>query len=437
MERQVSIDVNRPVSISWPRVPGADALSAALDDWSAQQERQFVRETVAGGLQPPELSIDGEVEQAVGTVVGVRMREQRFGAGARQTTVASFYADVSSHEVWTGEDVLAESARGQLADAVMAAVRTAYPEKTIDRASAKAALGGALLTAGGDLRLSVAVGADVAEVSLPALQVRPALSVVGKRVLAVLADGRTYAAPSVATPTPVPSPVPSPSPTPATPAPAVPAVGAGVPAPVPAGPVDCAVVACVALTYDDGPSIHTPRLLDALAAAHVKATFFVLGRSVTAYPEVLRREAELGMAIGNHTWSHRDMRRLTDAELRTEIDTTNAAVVTVVGSAPTLMRPPYGAYDDRTRALGLPIIRWDVDSEDWRNRSAAITTQRVLSAVRPGSIVLMHDIHPSTVDATPGIIAALQARGYVLVTVPELLGSTQPGVAYYSRSEHR
>ena len=437
MERQVSIDVNRPVSISWPRVPGADALSAALDDWSAQQERQFVRETVAGGLQPPELSIDGEVEQAVGTVVGVRMREQRFGAGARQTTVASFYADVSSHEVWTGEDVLEESARGQLADAVMAAVRTAYPEKTIDRASAKAALGGALLTAGGDLRLSVAVGADVAEVSLPALQVRPALSVVGKRVLAVLADGRTYAAPSVATPTPVPSPVPSPSPTPATPAPAVPAVGAGVPAPVPAGPVDCAVVACVALTYDDGPSIHTPRLLDALAAAHVKATFFVLGRSVTAYPEVLRREAELGMAIGNHTWSHRDMRRLTDAELRTEIDTTSAAVVTVVGSAPTLMRPPYGAYHDRTRALGLPIIRWDVDSEDWRNRSAAITTQRVLSAVRPGSIVLMHDIHPSTVDATPGIIAALQARGYVLVTVPELLGATQPGLAYYSRSEHR
>ena len=437
MERQVSIDVNRPVSISWPRVPGADALSVALDDWSAQQERQFMRETVAGGLQPPELSIDGEVEQAVGTVVGVRMREQRFGAGARQTTVASFYADVSSHEVWTGEDVLEESARGQLADAVMAAVRTAYPEKTIDRASAKAALGGALLTAGGDLRLSVAVGADVAEVSLPALQVRPALSVVGKRVLAVLADGRTYAAPSVATPTPVPSPVPSPSPTPATPAPAVPAVGAGVPAPVPAGPVDCAVVACVALTYDDGPSIHTPRLLDALAAAHVKATFFVLGRSVTAYPEVLRREAELGMAIGNHTWSHRDMRRLTDAELRTEIDTTSAAVVTVVGSAPTLMRPPYGAYHDRTRALGLPIIRWDVDSEDWRNRSAAITTQRVLSAVRPGSIVLMHDIHPSTVDATPGIIAALQARGYVLVTVPELLGATQPGLAYYSRSEHR
>ncbi len=437
MERQVSIDVNRPVSISWPRVPGADALSAALDDWSAQQERQFMRETVAGGLQPPELSIDGEVEQAVGTVVSVRMRAQRFGAGARQTTVASFYADVSSHEVWVGEDVIEESARGQLTDAVMAAVRTAYPEKTLDRASAKAALGGALLTAGGDLRLSVAVGADVAEVSLPALQVRPALSVVGKRVLAVLADGRTYAAPSVATPTPVPSPVPSPSPTPATPAPAVPAVGAGVPAPAPAGPVDCAVVACVALTYDDGPSIHTPRLLDALAAAHVKATFFVLGRSVTAYPDVLRREAELGMAIGNHTWSHRDMRRLTDAELRTEIDTTSAAVVTVVGSAPTLMRPPYGAYDDRTRALGLPIIRWDVDSEDWRNRSAAITTQRVLSAVRPGSIVLMHDIHPSTVDATPGIIAALQARGYVLVTVPELLGATQPGVAYYSRSEHR
>lgn len=439
MERYVAIDVNRPVSISWPRVPGADALSTMLEEWTSQQERQFLRETVAGGLQPPELSIDGEVVQAVGSVVAVRMRAQRFGAGPTQTTMATFYADVAGGMAWGGDDLIAESARGQLADAVMAAVRTAYPDRSIDRSVAQAALGGALLTAGGDLTLSLAVGAEVAEVSLPALQVRPALSQEGLRVLAVLAENRPYAVPAGATPSPVPAAeaVTSPAVTPTPPVPGPSAPPAPPAPPVGRGPVDCAVAACVALTYDDGPSIHTPRLLDALTAANAKATFFVLGRSVTAYPDVVRREVELGMALGNHTWSHRDMRRLTDAELRSELDTTNAAVARVVGSAPTVMRPPYGAYDDRTRALGMPIIRWDVDSEDWRNRSAAVTTQRVLSAVRPGSIVLMHDIHPSTVDATPGIIAALQARGFVLVTVPELLGSTQPGLVYFSRAEHR
>ncbi|HMT90017.1 MAG TPA: hypothetical protein PKC73_10290, partial [Dermatophilaceae bacterium] len=95
------------------------------------------------------------------------------------------------------------------------------------------------------------------------------------------------------------------------------------------------------------------------------------------------------------------------------------------------------AYDDTTRSLGWPVVLWDVDSEDWRNRSAPITTQRVLSTVRPGSIVLMHDIHGSSVDATPGIIAALKARGFVFVTVPELLGQTTPGALYFNRTEIR
>ena len=313
----------------------------------------------------------------------------------------------------------------------MAAVRTAYPDKSIDRSGAQAALGGALLTAGGDLTLSLAVGADVAEVALPALQVRPALSQEGLRVLAVLAENRPYAVPAGAAPSPLPAaetvtspavtptpPVPRPSPAP----------------PVGRGPVDCAVAACVALTYDDGPSIHTPRLLDALTAANAKATFFVLGRSVTAYPDALRREAAMGMAIGNHTWSHRDMRRLTQAESRTELGSTGDLVASLTGMRPTLMRPPYGAYDEQTRTLGMPIIWWDVDTEDWRNRSAAVTTERALAAVRPGSIILMHDVHPTTVDAAPGLIAALRARGFVFVTVPEILGPTQPGVVYFSRS---
>ncbi len=98
------------------------------------------------------------------------------------------------------------------------------------------------------------------------------------------------------------------------------------------------------------------------------------------------------------------------------------------------MRPPYGSYAPQTTTLGQSIILWDVDTEDWKNRSAAVTTNRALATVRSGSIILMHDIHASTVEAVPGIVAALKARGFTLVTIPQLLGSTTPGKVYTRRT---
>ena len=436
MERQVSLDVNRPVSVSWPRVPNATSLSALLDRWARAQEQRFLRETTPGGLRPPELAIDGDIIQAHDAVVGVRMRSQQFGSGQARTMTAVFYANVERDEAWSGGELVDTTAVSAISSAAAAAARSAYPDRDLSNDSADVLMSSAILTAQGDLEVTLPARGDLVHVTLPALQVRPALSPRGLNVLASLNSGKPYAAPPASSTPSVPPPVPTAHPTvtvvptgPPLTAPAVPKTLAG-----PKTPVDCATVPCVALTYDDGPGPYTDRLLDTLAAANVKATFFVLGRSVTAYPDALRREAAMGMAIGNHTWSHRDMRRLTQAESRTELGSTGDLVASLTGMRPTLMRPPYGAYDEQTRTLGMPIIWWDVDTEDWRNRSAAVTTERALAAVRPGSIILMHDVHPTTVDAAPGLIAALRARGFVFVTVPEILGHTQPGVVYFSRS---
>jgi peptidoglycan/xylan/chitin deacetylase (PgdA/CDA1 family) len=197
-------------------------------------------------------------------------------------------------------------------------------------------------------------------------------------------------------------------------------------------------LACVALTFDDGPGPDTGRLLDILAAKGVHATFFVLGGAANARPELVAREVNEGHAVGNHTWDHKSLVKLDDASFDNEVGQTRDTIAAASGFTPTMVRPPYGAMNDRVvgrlAALGNSTILWNVDSEDWRNKSAAISTQRILDTVKPGAIVLMHDIHAWSVDAVPGIIDALHARGYTLVTVPELLGGEPaPGVRYFSR----
>jgi peptidoglycan/xylan/chitin deacetylase (PgdA/CDA1 family) len=196
------------------------------------------------------------------------------------------------------------------------------------------------------------------------------------------------------------------------------------------------VLACVALTFDDGPGDYTAALLDGLAARGVHATFFVLGSQVVKYPDVVARMAAEGHTIGNHSWLHPKLTNLSVEEAGWQIDATTDAVQQITGTAPTLVRPPYGASNDTVLAVlaarGDASILWSVDTEDWRNRDAGITTQRAL-ATAPGAIILMHDIHPSTIQAVPGIIDQLQAAGYTLVTVPELLGPTTPGQVYRSR----
>jgi len=448
--RRVSVDVSRPTQVSWPVIPGAARLTALLEAWADDAEAAFLARTAPGGSQPPELTVSGSVIRAVGSVVVVRMSavvEDAAVAGSGTTRVSRvFYADLDRNEACSGASLFAEAARTQTEQAVNLAAAASGVTVPEAGGPGTSILDNADLVPTGDVVVALDVQTSspqrrVVSVTLPALQVRPALSDLGRRIEAIIASGRPYAGPLPDRgPAATPAAAGGPEAAAMTPAALVSPAATAAPSSSVAEmshPVDCAVLKCVALTYDDGPGPETGRLLDILSASQVKATFFVLGRSVTAYPEVVRREAELGMAIGNHTWNHRDMRRLAVEASLQELGTTRDLVERTSGAKVTLMRPPYGAFDARTRTLGWPVVLWDVDSEDWRNRSATVTTQRVLSAVRPGSIVLMHDIHGSSVDATPGIIAALKSRGFVLVTVPELLGETSPGALYFSRTNIR
>lgn len=208
--------------------------------------------------------------------------------------------------------------------------------------------------------------------------------------------------------------------------------------PRPPKPTDCRRVRCVALTFDDGPGEYTGRLLDMLDSHRVKATFFVVGQMVAADKEGnVRRIAAAGHELGNHSWSHAQLTRLSTGALRYELDHTQDLVEHLTGVRMRVMRPPYGSTDGRvateTKHEGLAQILWNVDTLDWRDRVASTVSSRA-SKAKPGSIVLMHDIHKSTVDAVPSLLKRLSGKGYTFVTISELYGKPPaPGRKYTER----
>lgn len=188
---------------------------------------------------------------------------------------------------------------------------------------------------------------------------------------------------------------------------------------------DCTKAKCIALTFDDGPGPYTNSILDTLEKKKARATFFTLGPAVQAAPATVQRMVKLG----NHSWSHPQFTTLTDAQVTSEITRTADVLKKITGSDPVAVRPPYGAYTEATPRAGAPFVLWDIDTEDWKNRNADTTTKRVVHGAHPGAIVLMHDIHPSTAKAVPGIVDELQKQGYTLVTIDELIPSmTKDGV---------
>ncbi|MEV0197767.1 polysaccharide deacetylase family protein [Nonomuraea sp. NPDC050691] len=199
--------------------------------------------------------------------------------------------------------------------------------------------------------------------------------------------------------------------------------------------VDCRRRKCVALTFDDGPGEHTGKLLDLLRERHVRATFFVLGEMVAADRAGLtRRMVEDGHELGNHSWSHPPLTAMSDERLRSELADTEEIVQRTTGVRMRLMRPPYGATNARVAAQarleGLAQILWTVDTLDWRDRDTGIVARRA-GAAAPGSIVLMHDIHPTSVAAVPRVLDTLAKKGYRFVTVSELYGRAPlPGRTY-------
>ena len=183
----------------------------------------------------------------------------------------------------------------------------------------------------------------------------------------------------------------------------------------------------VAITFDDGPHPqNTPRLLDILAQRNVKATFYVIGRSVDMHPGVLRRTVAEGHEIGNHSHTHRLMTRLSDAECRQEMQRCQDAIGNAAGVRPRTMRPPYGGLSQAQRQLvhsefGYPTILWSVDPLDWKRPGPAVVAQRMISGASPGGILLAHDLHSQTVDAMPATLDGLLRQGYQFVTVSQLI----------------
>lgn len=186
----------------------------------------------------------------------------------------------------------------------------------------------------------------------------------------------------------------------------------------------------VALTFDDGPAYaYTEQILDLLARYDVTATFFVIGRHGAAQRELLRRIAEEGHSVQNHSWDHYHLTRYSDAFVEDQLVRTNRLIEEVTGTAPHCLRPPYGSVNDRVRAvaagLGMATVMWDVNPSDWAHPGAGSVSYTVLHGTGGGDIVLLHDIGgSSTIGALPAIIEGLQARDYEFVPL-----CTVPGVA--------
>ena len=202
--------------------------------------------------------------------------------------------------------------------------------------------------------------------------------------------------------------------------------------------VDCSQAKCVALTFDDGPSPYTDRLLQILNQNDAKATFFLIGNKVAANPAGAKRIADAGMEIGNHTWEHPNMTTIPPEDIASQIRKANDAIEAATGQRPKLVRTAGGLINDNVLAAakqqGMADINWDVIPFDWMNDSnTAATRYMLMTQIKPGSVVLFHDTYSSTVDLVYQFIPVLRANGYHLVTVSQLLGPREPGSSYGSR----
>lgn len=180
----------------------------------------------------------------------------------------------------------------------------------------------------------------------------------------------------------------------------------------------------VALTFDDGPGPYTDRLLKCLKNNDARATFFMVGSSVGRYKNTVKRMLNQKCELGNHSYDHANLVNLSVSSIKWEMSQTNQKIKEACGQKPTVARLPYGSgNENRTvlNALGLPSIYWSLDTRDWANTgNPQHTVNAVLGSVKNGDIILMHDIHASSVQAAETIIPALKRRGYQLVTVSEL-----------------
>lgn len=193
----------------------------------------------------------------------------------------------------------------------------------------------------------------------------------------------------------------------------------------------------IALTFDDGPSASTPRILDSLEANGGRATFYMVGNRMAGCPDTVRRMVSLGCEAGCHTWGHTYLTKMSADGISQDLARFNAELESIAGVRCRTMRPPGGYINSASKqalgACGMPAVMWSIDTLDWKTRNAQSTIDCVLSQVRDGDIILMHDLYGTSADAAVVLIPELISRGYQLVTVSELAeyrGGIQPGQSY-------
>ena len=192
----------------------------------------------------------------------------------------------------------------------------------------------------------------------------------------------------------------------------------------------------VALTFDDGPRPgSTERLLEGLRDRGARATFFLIGEQVQIYPELVQMIGAEGHQVGNHTWGHVSLQDLDTAKALAEVERTDALLQKILGPGAYWVRPPYGRVDKSVlQQLSVPVIKWSVDPRDWESRNTQAVVDAVMETVTDGSIILLHDIYETSVEAALELIDLLEPQGYRFVTVEQLLRikgiEPQAGTAY-------
>ncbi|WP_152648032.1 polysaccharide deacetylase family protein [Demequina sediminicola] len=415
---------------SYPTIPGADALTTALEDAvSPVADRFRETENTVTDAGVPELTVSWDLVGASPDTVGVRLAFAEHGGDAFDGRAETWWYDVASGDVLPATALLDTDALAELFERIeeVASDNSRIDQQMLEEhlAGETESLHSLAFTTEGDLWVEF----DRAQVSHDNTPIGIAVSADG-----VLSDFGDLAKESAMTPTDPAIAVPEPSPENSDTASAD---GSGEVIVQDGGSVDCSSARCIALTFDDGPVEGTNALLDVLASRGVKATFFMVGTNVEANPDVVARIHNEGHALGNHTMDHPQLTRLDEASIRDEIESTNDLIEAATGERSVLLRPPYGATNDTVSAvaadLGMAQILWDVDPEDWKDHDSAIVTERVESHAHDGAIILSHDIHETTRNAYAGIIDNLLGQGYTLVTVPELFGELTPGQKYFNR----
>ncbi|MGW0758252.1 polysaccharide deacetylase family protein [Streptomyces sp. NPDC002814] len=404
-----------PFATSYPDVPGAEAMTAAMKKDVEERLAGFRSGVCEGGsdAEGRELNISHHFLVASGDVLGVRLSTQDHSGVGSGLSTRTYWYDGKAGAYETALGLVAEGSR----DAFIAALKEQLEgregfdpevfEATLSADSIVGALDNMAFTADGALRVTFDRGevgvppAGTYIVTLSKETIAPWLSTFGKRVQRqTVKPSRSLDLGAAHVPEPA------------------------VPTHTSSGDddTDCKKVKCIALTFDDGPAApETGTLLTYLAEYKARATFFTTGQNVAAHPELVRAEAKAGHEVGNHSWNHPDLTNLTPEQVASQLRRTSATIKAATGKAPTVFRPPYGAMNAQVKsATTLSPVLWDVDTEDWKYRDAAKVAQTVIDQTQRNDVVLMHDIHPTSVAAVPQILRTLTAEGFHFVTVSHL-----------------